>query len=39
MGALDSAQQRLGAQPFLHVDLVPGAGQQVEPALGDLLGH
>ena len=35
----DGAQQLLGAQPLLDVDLMAGLGQQVEAALGDLLGY
>ena len=32
-------EQLLGAQSLLHVDLVAGLGQQVEPALRDLLRY
>jgi hypothetical protein len=35
----DGAEQRLGREPELHVDVVAGAAQQVEAAVGDLLGH
>ena len=34
-----AAEQLLGAQPLLHVDLVARLGQQVEPALRDLLRY
>ena len=35
----DRLEQLLGAQPLLHVDLVARLGQQVEPALRDLLRY
>ena len=35
----DRLEQLLGAQALLHVDLVAGVGQQVEPALRDLLRY
>jgi hypothetical protein len=39
MGADDGAEQLLGAQAFLDVDLVAGIGQKIETALRDLLGN
>ena len=34
-----SPEELFGTQSLLHVDLVPGPGQEVQAALGDLLRH
>ena len=38
MGAGDHLEQLLGREALLHVDLVPGVPEALEPAVGDLLG-
>ncbi len=38
-GPGDGVEQLLGAQTLLDVDLVTGVAQQVEAAVGDLLGY
>jgi hypothetical protein len=39
VGTDNGRHQLFGAQAFLHIDLVTGPVQQVQPALGDLLGY
>ena len=38
VGADDRLEQLLGGQPALHVDLVAGGAEAVQPAVGDLFG-